>query len=213
MHAIPKPRRCTHNKPHLPDLDEGLLPMTLRAPYETLHGHACKRQSFEREVLLETLGACWALSARNVSGQFALHLQIDLSRVQLLYGVPAVQLPERLLLDLMRVFQHRPAHSAQSTQAMERNALALVDNMDEADFLNFSTGFHDTVKQILHHQAWWNTECIQANMALKYHSMNLIESGMHSSKIKRTYADLLCAYLANTQRVFLQEIKASPMHW
>lgn len=189
--------------------------MTLRAPHQTLHSHHCKPLSFEREVLMETLGACWALSARNVSGQFALHLQIDLSRVQLLYGVPAVQLPERLLLDLIRVFQnqHNLRTKAQSTQNMEHNSIALVEGMDEADFLNFSTGFHDTVKQILQHQAWWSTECMQADMALKYHGMNLIESGMHATKVKRTYAGLLCDYLCTTQRVFMQGIKTSPMHW
>lgn len=189
--------------------------MTLRAPYQTLHGHHCKPLSFEREVLMETLGACWALNARNVSGQFALHLQIDLSRVQLLYGVPAVQLPERLLLDLIRVFQSRHATHAtrQPTQGTEHNAIALIEGMDEADFLNFSTGFHDTVKQVLQHQPWWSNECMQANMALKYHGMNLIESGMHGAKVKRTYASLLCDYLSTTQRLFMQEIKTSPLHW
>jgi hypothetical protein len=187
--------------------------MTIRAPYQTLHGPAYRVYSFEREVLFETIGACWALSARNVSAQFSVQLHIDLSRLQLLYGSPAVQLPERLLFDFIRVFQNRTNESPHSkNKTVEHNAQALVESMNEADFLNFSTGFHDTVYQVLEKQPCWDTQCAQANMALKYYSMNLIESSMKNSKMKRTYALLLCAYLNSTQHVFLREHKMSPLH-
>jgi hypothetical protein len=187
--------------------------MTIRAPYQTLHGPNYRVYSFEREVLYETLGACWALSARNISAQFAIQLHIDLSRVQLLYGTPTTQLPEHLLFDFIRVFQSRPKQGNQNkTATLQHNALALIESMNEADLLNFTTGFHDTVHQILERQPCWGSECAQANIALKYYSMSLIETRLRNHAVKRTYANLLCTYLTTTQNVFLREQKTSPQH-
>lgn len=184
--------------------------MTIRAPYQVLHNSSYRKNSFEREVFFETVGACWALSARNVSGMFGMQLQIDLSRVQLLYGVPSAELPEALLFQFLTVFQSRPRTSLNSQHMhMQHNALELIDDMNEADFLNFTTGFQDAVSQILEPQECWNKECQQAHVALKYYGLNLIESSMKEVKFKRTYADLLVNYLMITQRVFLQESKTS----
>ena len=188
--------------------------MTIRAPYQVLHTRPFKKYSFEREVFFETLGACWALSSRNVSGMFAVQLQIDLSRVQLLYGVPSMQLPEPLLFQFLNVFQTSPRKSQHSQHMRtEHNALELVEDMNEADFLNFTTGFQDAVNQILGPLDWWTKECHQAHLALKYYGLNLLESGMKENKFKRTYADLLVNYLLTTQRVFLQEDKTSSFNF
>ncbi|HEX4918072.1 MAG TPA: hypothetical protein VFV43_09270 [Limnobacter sp.] len=188
--------------------------MTIRAPYQVLHSTPYKKYSFEREVFFETLGACWALSARNVSGIFAMQLQIDLSRVKLLYGVPTAHLPETQLYQLLTVFQTRPKQGFDARhQVVENNALALIDDMNEGDFLNFSTGFQDAVTQILEPLDCWTQDCQQAHLALKYYGLNLVESGMKEPKFKRTYADLLVNYLLCTQRVFLQESKTSTFYF
>lgn len=184
--------------------------MTIRAPYQVLRTTPFKLHSFEREVFFETLGACWALSARNVSGLFALQLQLDLSRVHLLYGVPSANLPEALLFQFLNVFQSRPRQALhEKQQHAEHHALEMLDEMTEGDFLNFSTGFQDTVNQILAPLDCWTTECQQSCLALKYYGLNLVESGMRQSKFKRTYADLLANYLLTTQRVFYQDSKTS----
>lgn len=184
--------------------------MTIRAPYQVMHINPYKKYSFEREVFFETLGACWALSSRNVSGVFAMQLQIDLSRVQLLYGVPSSHLPESLLFQFLNVFQTRPRSGAHTRHInAEHNALELIEDMNEADFLNFTTGFQDAVNQILEPLDCWTKECQQAHLALKYYGLNLVETGMREPKFKRTYADLLVNYLLTTQRVFLQESKTS----
>lgn len=188
--------------------------MTIRAPYMVLHSSPYKKYSFEREIFFETLGACWALSSRNVSGIFGMQLQIDLSRVQLLYGVPSVHLPEPLLFKMLTVFQTRPRNGMNGQHAhVEHNALGLVEDMNEADFLNFTTGFQDAVNQILEPLDCWSKECQQAHLALKYYGLNLVESGMRDSKFKRTYADLLVSYLASTQRVFLQDNRTSTFNF
>lgn len=179
--------------------------MTIRAPYKVLHSSPYKKYSFEREVFFETIGACWALSSRNVSGIFGIQLQFDLSRVHLLYGVPSAHLPAPLLFNILTVFQTRPRSGIQAQHGhVELNALGLVEDMNEADFLNFTTGFQDAVNQILEPLDCWTKECQQAHLALKYYGLNLVESGMRDSRFKRTYADLLVNYLSATQRVFLQ---------
>ncbi|WP_370261149.1 hypothetical protein [Limnobacter sp.] len=188
--------------------------MTIRAPYQVVHTTPYKKYSFEREVFFETLGACWALSARNVSGVFALQLQIDLSRVRLLYGVPSAHLPEALLYQLLNAFQSRPRVGYEvCLQHVETNALALIEDMNEGDFLNFSTGFQDAITQILEPLDCWTQECQQAHLALKYYGLNLVESGMKEAKFKRTYADLLVNYMLCTQRVFLQEAKTTTFYF
>lgn len=182
--------------------------MTIRAPYQVLHSTPYKHYSFEREVFFETLGACWALSARNVSGVFAMQLQIDLSRVKLLYGIPSMHLPESLLFQFLNVFQTRPRMSTGAHHVnAEHNAIAMINDMNEGDFLNFSTGFQDAVNQILEPLECWNKECQQAHLALKYYGLNLVESGMKDSRFKRTYADLLVNYLFTTQKIFMQDSK------
>jgi hypothetical protein len=184
--------------------------MTIRAPYQVLHRTPYKTYSFQREVFFETLGACWALSSRNVSGIFAVQLQIDLSRLQLLYGVPSTHLPENLLSQILTVFQSRPRSDLRSQQRhVEHNALELIEEMNEADFLNYTTGFQDAVTQILEPMPCWTKECKQANLALKYYGLNVLQSGMKESKFKRTYSDLLVNYLLITQHVFHEEDKAS----
>ena len=180
--------------------------MTIRAPYQVLHSTPYKHYSFEREVFFETLGACWALSARNVSGVFAMQLQIDLSRVKLFYGIPSMHLPENLLFQMLNVFQTRPRMSTGAHHVhAEHNALEMINDMNEGDFLNFTTGFQDAVGQILEPLECWTKECQQAHLALKYYGLNLVESGMKDARFKRTYADLLVNYLLTTQKVFLQE--------
>lgn len=185
--------------------------MTIRAPYQALHTTPYKKFSFEREVFFETLGACWALSSRNISGVFGLQLQIDLSRVHLLYGVPSTQLAQPLLFQFLNVFQTRPHHGQNMhlDLHLEHNSLALVEDMNESDFLNFTTGFQDAVKQILEPLAWWGKKCQQAHLALKYYGLNLVGKGINEEKFKRTYADLLVNYLLTTQQVCLQESKTS----
>lgn len=188
--------------------------MSIRAPHQTLYRPVAKVQSYEREVFFETLGACWALSARNVSGQFAIQLHIDLTRVNLLYGIPAQQLTDTLLLDFLRTFQARNLRlNAECRHQVVHNALQMLDGMTESDFLNFSTAFQDAVGQILQHLPCWTPECMRANMALKYYGMNLIESRMESQVAKRHYAELLANYLQTTQAVFLLEHRLSPMFW
>ena len=184
--------------------------MTIRAPYQVLYSTPFKADSFQREVFLETLGACWALSSRNVSGAFAIQLQIDLSRIQLLYGIPSQHLPEPLFFQLLNVFQARPRAGFPAHQAdLEHNALELVESMSEADFLNFSTGFQDAVCQILEPLDCWDQECRQANLALKYYGLNLLESSKREFKVKRTYSDLLVNYLLTTQGAYLRQINTS----
>jgi hypothetical protein len=188
--------------------------MTLRAPYQVLHCTPYRQQSFEREVFFETLGACWALSARNVSGAFAMQLQLDLSRVQLLYGVPSRHLPEHLLFQFLQVFQYRPKLPPGSLQRQAaHHALELIESMDENDFLNFTTGFQDAVKQMLEPLVCWTTECRQANLALKYYGLNLVESRMEQPRFKRSYADLLANYLLTTQLVFQQDHRTTSYHF
>lgn len=188
--------------------------MTLRAPYQVLHCTPYKPHSFQREVFFETLGACWALSARNVSGAFGLQLQMDLSRVQLLYGVPSQHLPEPLLFQFLNVFQYRPRQATCSTQAQAaHNALELIEDMTEADFLNFTTGFQDAVNQLLEPLDCWTDECRQAHLALKYYGLNLIESRLQQARFKRSYADLLVNYLLTTQLVFQQNLRSSSYHF
>jgi hypothetical protein len=186
--------------------------MTIRAPHHAVRCKLPKTASFEREVLFETLGACWALSARNVSGYFSVQLQIDLSRLQLLYGVPCVNLPEAMLLRIMHSFQAQPKADGQAQRdATERNALLLLGDMSEADFLNFSTGFNDAVVQVLQLHPAWGTPCRQAHLALKYYGVNLIEQGLQDERTKRTYAELLYSYLEVTHKVFRQEKRSSHM--
>lgn len=188
--------------------------MTIRAPYHVMHSTPYKAYSFEREVLFETLGACWALSSRNVCGMFGMQLQIDLSRLQLLYGVPSTNLPEPLLFQLLTVFQARQRNGQPVYQRhIEHNALELIEDMNEADFLNFTTGFQDAVNQILEPLDCWTLECRQAYLALKYYGLNLIETGLRDCKFKRTYADLLVNFLHTTQRVFLQDSKTSSYYF
>ncbi len=184
--------------------------MTIRTPYLTQYCSPLKKYSFEREVFFETLGACWALSARNVSGMFAIQLQIDLSRIQLLYGIPSSQLPETLLFQFLNIFQFKQHKSSNSEHLhVEHNAIELIEEMSESDFLNFISGFQDAVSQILEPLSCWNMECQQAYMALKYYGPNLIESGMNERKFKHVYANLLANYLSTTQRIFLQQSKTS----
>ncbi|HEX4856479.1 MAG TPA: hypothetical protein VFV28_06670 [Limnobacter sp.] len=188
--------------------------MTLRAPYQVLHCTPYKQQSFEREVFFETLGACWALSARNVSGAFGMQLQLDLCRIQLLYGVPSQYLPEHLLFQFLHVFRYRPRQDGASGQAQAaHNALELIESMGEGDFLNFTTGFQDAVKQILEPLPCWTPECKQANLALKYYGLNLVESRMEQARFKRSYADLLANYLLTTQLVFKQDSRTTSYHF
>ena len=187
--------------------------MTIRAPFKALHSTPYKQYSFEREIFFETLGACWALSSRNVSGLFAVQLQIDLSRINLLYGVPATQLPEELVYTFLTLFQARPKLNAQDCpRILEHNAFELIEEMNEADFLNFTTGFQDAVKQVLEPLGSWNLNCRQAFISLKYYGLNLIETGMQDSKHRRTYAELLVRYLLTTQNIFREENKTSPFY-
>jgi hypothetical protein len=44
---------------------------------------------------------------------------------------------------------------------VEHHALELVEDMNEADFLNFTTGFQDAVNQILEPLDCWTKECQQ----------------------------------------------------
>ncbi|MFN4327595.1 MAG: hypothetical protein ACK4FF_01855 [Limnobacter sp.] len=177
--------------------------MSIRAPYCTLHRPAPRAMSLEREVFYETLGACWALSARNVSGYFGLQLQIDLTRVNLLYGVPAVDLDEHLLMDFLRTFQARKA--ARGDRPHERilqQAQNMVHGMDTQDVLNFSTAFEDAVGQVLDEDPDWSTECSRARLALKYQALQLLDRELASPRAKKRYAQLLANYLRITQATF-----------
>lgn len=184
--------------------------MTIRAPFATDHTPYPRPHSYEREVFFETLGACWALSARNISGQFPLQLQLDLSRLTLLYGTPAVDLQPVDFFRFLHAFQRRPnpGHHI-SYSGLELQALLLIDDMTEADFLNFSTGMADAVAQILSQMDCWGQECQLAFMALKYYGLNLIETNLQDPAIKRTYADLLCQFLTCTQNAYRSEITIS----
>ena len=88
-----------------------------------------------------------------------------------------------------------------------------IEDMNEADFLNFTTGFQDAVNQILEPLDCWTQECRQAYLALKYYGLNLIETGLKDCKFKRTYADLLVNFLHTTQRIFLQDSKTSSYYF
>lgn len=177
--------------------------MSIRAPYQTFYTPDFRPFSFEREVLYETVGALWALSAKNVSGQFAIQLQIDLSRLNLLYGVPAMQVPQNLMCKLLSVFQFRPkVGDADLLTLTNHQAVELMEGMNECDFLNFSAGFSDATKQLLEPHDAWCLDCREAFSALKYQSMSVMESRMTNSSVKRQYAELLVHYLQTTQHTF-----------
>ncbi|GLR25312.1 hypothetical protein [Limnobacter litoralis] len=187
--------------------------MTIRSPYQTLHCNAYPEHCYEREIFFETLGACWALSARNVSGMFPIQLRLDLCKINLLYGVPSADLPQELLNKLTVLFQSRPAgQPAHGRSVVETNAMAMMREMNRADFLSFSMGFQDAVEQVLVHAECWNPRCQRAYMAIKFSAMSLIEQGFNSEKHRGTYADLLSEYLNITQSVFSSESKTYPLN-
>lgn len=189
--------------------------MTIRAPFKTLYTQGYKAKSFEREVFYETLGCCWSLSARNVSGDFSIQLLMDLSRVELLYGCPTEKLSDELVSTLTHLFQHRPRYTAQAQALLDDSSKALLDDMDVHDFLNFASGFQDGIRQVIEDCSFWCRECETAYLALKYYSNNLVETEMQDPRHKQSYAALLAEFLALTQRRCLSEKgqNAMPFQW
>lgn len=189
--------------------------MTIRAPFKTLYTTGYKANSYEREVFYETLGCCWALSARNVTGDFSIQLLIDLSGVELLYGCPTEKLSEELMSTLIHLFQHRPRYPMQAQALLQDSCNALLDGMDINDFLNFGSGFQDGVRQVLEECDFWCRDCETAYLAMKYYGMNLIETDLNSQKHKATYAALLAEFLLTSQRACVMERgqKATPFQW
>lgn len=184
--------------------------MTIRAPYKSLHRVAYKEFCYEREVFFETVGACWALSARNVSGMFPIQLQMDLSKIELLYGVPSVKLPADLFQSLTNLFQARPRQiSLKRNKLLENNAMELMRSMNDADFLSFSMGFQDAVTQVLEPLEPWNSSCHQTYMALKFFGLTLIEHGLTNPSHRSIYADLLVEYILISQNAFALQKKTS----
>lgn len=168
--------------------------MTIRAPYCTLHERPYAPLSFEREVLFETLGCCWALSTKNVDGEFPVSLLIDLSNVDLLYGCPTEKLSDETIGSLVRAFRSRSKKGDEFKQ-IEHNALELIQSMDSNDFLSFHAGMHDTVEQILKPDPFWTLACEEAYLSLRYFSLNLLDASNASLQYKRTFARLLTEFL------------------
>lgn len=168
--------------------------MTIRAPSCTLHERPLSVQSYEREVLFETLGCCWALSTKNVDGEFSIGLLVDLSRVELLYGCPTEKLPEDTLTPLIRAFSAR-SKSSDGLMQIEHNALELIQSMDSHDFLSFHAGMHDCTEQLLRNDLFWTSEVEQAYLALRYCSLNLLDANGASSHHKRNFAELLAEFV------------------
>jgi hypothetical protein len=189
--------------------------MTIRAPFKTLYTTGYKANSYEREVFYETLGCCWALSARNVTSDFSIKLLIDLSSVELLYGCPTERLSEELVSTMTHLFQHRPRHPMQAHALLGDSCNALLDGMNVNDFLNFGSGFQDGVRQVLEECEFWCRDCETAYLALKYYGMNLVETDLNSQKHKTTYAALLAEFLLTSQRYCVIERgqKATPFQW
>lgn len=189
--------------------------MTIRAPFKTLYTTGYKTNSYEREVFYETLGCCWALSARNVTGDFSIQLLIDLSGVELLYGCPTEKLSEELVSTLIHLFQHRPRHPLQAHGLLEDSCNALLDGMNTHDFLNFGSGFQDGVRQVLEECDFWCRQCETAYRALKYCGTNLVETELGDQRHKNTYAALLAEFLLTSQKACLVERgqKATPYQW
>lgn len=189
--------------------------MTIRAPFKTLYTTGYKANSYEREVFYETLGCCWALSARNVTGDFSIQLLIDLSGVELLYGCPTEKLSEELVSTLIHLFQHRPRYPMQAHALLEDSCNALLDGMDVNDFLNFGSGFQDGVRQVLEECEFWCRDCETRFRAMKYYGANLVETDLNSVKHKNTYAALLTEFLLTTQTRCMAERnpKTTPFQW
>ncbi|MDX1668710.1 MAG: hypothetical protein R3194_04785 [Limnobacter sp.] len=168
--------------------------MTIRAPSCTLHERPYSPKSYEREVLFETLGCCWALSTKNADGEFSIRLLFDLSQVELLYGCPTEKLPEDTLTSLVRAFSAKSKNSDGLIQ-IEHNALELIQSMDSQDFLSFHAGMHDCVDQLLRNDPLWTHEVEQAYLALRYCSLNLLDASAASLHDKRNFAELLAEFV------------------
>lgn len=174
--------------------------MTIRAPYCTVHERPYSPLSFEREVLFETLGCCWALSTKNVDGEFPIGLLVDLSNVDLLYGCPTEKLGDEVIGSLVRAFSAR-SKKGDEFKHIEHNALELIQSMDSNDFLSFHAGMHDTVEQILKPDPFWTLECEEAYLSLRYFSLNLLDASHASSHHKRLFACLLTEFLVTGRKV------------
>jgi hypothetical protein len=165
-------------------------------------------------VFFETLGACWALSARNVSGMFPIQLQLDLSKLELLYGIPSMQLEPETIDTLIALFQVRPKQtSLKPSTRLESNAHGLLNEMNNSDFLSFTMGFQDAVNQVLEQLDPWDHHCQQSYLALKFFSITLIEHGVSNPHHRSIYADLLVEYILTTQYTFALEKKTSSFNY
>lgn len=187
--------------------------MTIRAPFRTLYTPDYRINSYEREVFFETLGCCWALNGRNVSGEFCVRLVMDLSGVELLYGCPMAQLSEELVGNLVHVFGHRPRNWQQSYSVLEDSARALLDSMNVNDFLNFNAGFQDGVRQVLEDCNFWTRECETAFLSLKFYANNLVECDLRSARHKGVYASLLSEFMQTCHLACCEDRKRNPLHY
>ena len=145
-------------------------------------------------MLYETLGCCWALSAKNLDGQFPIELMLDLGKIELLYGSPMQILSSELISSLVRAFQAKPRGGWSFNQA-ENHACALIQSMDTADFLSFHAGFHDAVDQILRGEHTWTERCDEAYASLRFHSVNLLDAGRSTTRQIQTHAKLITEFL------------------
>ncbi|MDX1670396.1 MAG: hypothetical protein R3194_13320, partial [Limnobacter sp.] len=154
----------------------------------------------EREVFYETMGALWALSAKNIDAAFPVTLMLDLHKIDLLYGKPTEHLPEELLFSMVQAFKNRGKKRADNSEVLARNAFKLLDDMHLDDFLSFNSGFHDAIDQILENETYWDDECRDAYLALKYYGLNLLETDMQDKARQLDYARLLCDFIEITQQ-------------
>ena len=173
--------------------------MAIRAPLDTLHSRSFPSLCLEREAFYETLGCCWALSAKQVNNEFAIEFLIDLSRVNLLYGQPTEQLSESMVGMLLRAFSS-PAKNRDDIRRIEHNALELVQSMESHDFLSFHSGMHDAVDQVLKYSAVWTPATERAYLAFRYFSLNLLDITAASDEQKQDVAALLTEFLLTGRR-------------
>ncbi|NJM32729.1 MAG: hypothetical protein HC848_07625 [Limnobacter sp.] len=183
--------------------------MSIRAPFQCSHYRSFAPASLEREMFYETMGSLWALSAKNINGQFVITLLTDLSHLTLLYGKPTEHLPEELLSHFLQLFKMRALPSQNARELLENNATQLLAEMSMDDFLNFNAGFHDAVEQILEVEEFWSDPCSESFMNLKYSGMNLLESHMKDVFQKARYARALTKYIEVSQKACAHQVNTS----